>query len=113
MRSSERAYRFNFGILIKHDLVLVVQVRELLLRDVDPSFRDSIDFAFFENWIEFVDSLVESSRTNLTLKKSQTAVSSLSSSYVDTRRERTYRFIEQVDAEKLSISTLIRVMPDF
>jgi hypothetical protein len=64
-----RTYRFDLGVVLKHDLVLVVDVAKLLLGDIHPRPRDIVDFSFLQLFVEVVHSLVEPGSFDLGLDK--------------------------------------------
>jgi hypothetical protein len=59
----------DLGVVLEHDLVLVVDVGELLLGDVDARFRDEEDLALFEERVEPVDGIVEARSADLALAR--------------------------------------------
>jgi hypothetical protein len=66
-----RTYRFDLGVVLKHDLVLVVDVAKLLLGDIHPGPGDIVDFSFLQLFVEVVDGLVEPGSFDLGLDRQQ------------------------------------------
>lgn len=66
-----RTHRLDLGVVLKHDLVLVVDVAKLLLGDIHPGPGDIVDFSFLQLFIEVVDGLVEPGSFDLGLDKQQ------------------------------------------
>ena len=60
-----RTNEFHFRFVAKDDLVLVVDVVELLLGNVDASFRNKVDLVLFEDGVQIVHRFIEASGANL------------------------------------------------
>lgn len=78
----------DLGRVLKGDLVFVLQVAELLLGDVDASFRDEVDVVLLEKRVEAVNGVIEAGSFDLTA------------------------VIEKVDGEELALTALVGPVTD-
>lgn len=104
-------YGSDLGILVKHDFVFAREVAELLLGDVDSSFRDEVDLALLEERVKRVALCPESSSFDFTLQRERfesVLVSSRGRRKRERDRNETDRVVEEIDAEELSFSFRIR-----
>lgn len=60
-------YELDLRVALKDDFVVVLDIRELLLGDINLCCRDIIDLALLDHLVEIVDLLVECSDLDLTL----------------------------------------------
>lgn len=81
-------YQADLGFVAEHELILVVDVVELLLRDVDSGLGDVVGLALLQHVEELVDLLVEAGGANLS------------------------RVVHEGDVEELALASLVRPVLD-
>jgi hypothetical protein len=65
MKKERATYKFNFRVVAKLNLVIVLGGVELLLGDLNAGLGDKVDLLLLEQVVELVDGLVEARSPDL------------------------------------------------
>jgi hypothetical protein len=110
--SLARTHRLNLRVVLKHDLVIIVHITELLLGDIDPSPGDVKDFTLLKHLVEIIHCVVESCCSDFTLSENKETENQCVNRDGGGKIKRAYCFIHQSHTEQLSLSSLITPMFD-